>query len=59
MGNVQVGLLGAGRMGAFHGESIAFRVKGADLYAIADPVPGNAEAFAKSSAQILKRLQIR
>lgn len=54
MGNVQVGLLGAGRMGAFHGESIAFRVKGADLYAVADPVPGNAEAFAKKLGSNIK-----
>ncbi len=59
MGNVQVGLLGAGRMGAFHGESIAFRVKGADLYAVADPVPGMQKHLQKQSAQILKRLQIR
>jgi myo-inositol 2-dehydrogenase/D-chiro-inositol 1-dehydrogenase len=46
MSQLKVGLLGAGRMGAFHGESIAKRVPGASLYAVADPFPGAAEKFA-------------
>lgn len=46
MSQLKVGLLGAGRMGAFHGESIATRIPGASLYAIADPFPGAAERLA-------------
>jgi myo-inositol 2-dehydrogenase/D-chiro-inositol 1-dehydrogenase len=34
---VRIGLIGSGWMGAFHAESIARRVTGADLAAIADP----------------------
>ncbi len=34
---LNVGLIGAGRMGAFHGESIAKRIPHAKLYGIADP----------------------
>ena len=34
---VRIGLIGSGWMGAFHAESIARRVPGADLAAIADP----------------------
>ncbi|MEH7545258.1 MULTISPECIES: Gfo/Idh/MocA family oxidoreductase [Bacillaceae] len=46
MSQLKVGLLGAGRMGAFHGESIAKRIPDAILYAVADPFPGAAEKFA-------------
>ncbi|MEM1505198.1 Gfo/Idh/MocA family oxidoreductase [Domibacillus sp. 8LH] len=47
MNKVNIGLIGAGRMGAFHGESIAYRVPQANLYAVADPVPGAAENLVK------------
>ena len=47
MSQLKVGLLGAGRMGAFHGESIAKRIPDAILYAVADPIPGAAEKVAK------------
>ncbi|MBD1381341.1 Gfo/Idh/MocA family oxidoreductase [Metabacillus arenae] len=43
MNKLNVGLIGAGRMGAFHGETIAHRLLQANLYAISDPVPGAAE----------------
>ncbi|WP_332631351.1 Gfo/Idh/MocA family oxidoreductase [Halalkalibacter flavus] len=43
MNKVNIGLIGAGRMGAFHGETIAQRLPQANLYAVADPVPGSAE----------------
>jgi myo-inositol 2-dehydrogenase / D-chiro-inositol 1-dehydrogenase len=46
MSQLKVGLLGAGRMGAFHGESIAKRIPDAILYAVADPIPGAAEKLA-------------
>lgn len=40
------GLIGAGGIGRFHGESLAHRVPGARLAAIADPAPGVADALA-------------
>lgn len=43
---VRVGLIGAGRMGSFHGETVAQRIPGATLVAVADPVPGAAEKLA-------------
>lgn len=43
---VRVGLIGAGRMGSFHGETVAQRIPGATLVAVADPVPGTAEKLA-------------
>jgi myo-inositol 2-dehydrogenase/D-chiro-inositol 1-dehydrogenase len=39
---VNVGLIGSGWMGAFHAESLARRVPGARLAAVADPAPGAA-----------------
>lgn len=42
---VRVGLIGAGRMGSFHAENLAWRVPGAILAAVADPQPGAAEAL--------------
>jgi myo-inositol 2-dehydrogenase/D-chiro-inositol 1-dehydrogenase len=45
---VQVGLIGAGGIGSFHGESLARRVPGATLAAVADPAPGVAERLAAS-----------
>ncbi|MDO6405864.1 Gfo/Idh/MocA family oxidoreductase [Pantoea phytobeneficialis] len=44
---VRVGLIGAGRMGSFHAENLAYRVPGATLAAIADPQPGAAERLAQ------------
>jgi myo-inositol 2-dehydrogenase / D-chiro-inositol 1-dehydrogenase len=46
MGDVRVALVGSGRMGAFHGASLARRIPGARLAAVADPAPGAAEALA-------------
>jgi myo-inositol 2-dehydrogenase/D-chiro-inositol 1-dehydrogenase len=46
--SVQVGLIGAGGIGSFHGESIARRIPGATLAAVADPAPGVAERLAAS-----------
>ncbi|MBP2265897.1 myo-inositol 2-dehydrogenase/D-chiro-inositol 1-dehydrogenase [Pseudarthrobacter sp. PvP004] len=43
---VRIGLIGSGWMGAFHAESIAHRVPGAVLAAIADPNLESAEALA-------------
>ena len=40
------GLLGAGWIGAFHGESLARRVPGARLAMVADPAPGAAARLA-------------
>ncbi|KIQ19875.1 Gfo/Idh/MocA family oxidoreductase [Rhodococcus sp. MEB064] len=45
-GPVRVAALGAGRIGANHAEIVARRVPGAELRAIADPVPGAAERLA-------------
>lgn len=44
---VNVGLIGAGRIGSFHAETIARRLVDANLAAIADPVPGAAEQLAQ------------
>ncbi|MFH8498427.1 Gfo/Idh/MocA family oxidoreductase [Streptomyces coeruleorubidus] len=38
-----VGLIGAGRMGSFHAETLAHRLPGVHLAAIADPAPGAAQ----------------
>ena len=46
MTDVRVALIGSGRMGAFHGESLARRIPGARLAAVADPAPGAAERLA-------------
>jgi myo-inositol 2-dehydrogenase/D-chiro-inositol 1-dehydrogenase len=43
---VAAGLIGAGRMGSFHAESLAWRLPGAHLAAIADPAPGAAQRLA-------------
>jgi myo-inositol 2-dehydrogenase/D-chiro-inositol 1-dehydrogenase len=40
---VSVALIGSGRMGSFHGETLAHRLPGARLTAVADPTPGAAE----------------
>ena len=41
-----IGLIGAGWIGAFHGESLARRIPGARLVMIADPAPGAADTLA-------------
>lgn len=43
---ISLGLVGAGRIGSAHAESIARRVPGARLVAVADPRPGVAETLA-------------
>jgi myo-inositol 2-dehydrogenase/D-chiro-inositol 1-dehydrogenase len=45
-GSVGVALIGAGRMGSFHGETLARRIPGARLVAVADPAPGVAARLA-------------
>ena len=43
---VSVGLIGAGRMGSFHAETLARRLPRVRLAAVADPVPGAAQQLA-------------
>lgn len=43
---VNIGLIGAGRIGSFHGETVARRLVDAELVAIADPAPGAAANLA-------------
>ena len=45
-GLVRVALIGSGRMGSFHGETLARRLPGAALVAVNDPAPGAAEKLA-------------
>lgn len=45
---LRVALIGSGRMGSFHGETLARRLPGAVLAAVADPAPGAAEKLASS-----------
>jgi myo-inositol 2-dehydrogenase / D-chiro-inositol 1-dehydrogenase len=45
-GSLGVALVGSGRMGAFHGESLARRIPGVRLAAVADPAPQVAERLA-------------
>lgn len=45
---VKVGLIGAGRIGSFHAESVTRRLVDAELVSIADPAPGAAEKLAQS-----------
>lgn len=47
-GPLGVALLGSGRMGAFHGESLSRRLPDARLVAVADPAPGVASRLAAS-----------
>lgn len=44
---VNVALIGAGRIGSFHAETISRRLVDANLAAIADPAPGAAEQLAQ------------
>ena len=43
---VRVALVGSGRMGSFHGETLNRRLPEAQLVAVADPAPGAAERLA-------------
>src|SRR4051794_41865501 len=45
-GPVGVALIGSGRMGSCHGATLAHRLPGARLMAVADPAPGAAEKLA-------------
>ncbi|MGI3201067.1 Gfo/Idh/MocA family oxidoreductase [Streptomyces sp. GLT-R25] len=50
-----VGLIGAGRMGSFHAETLARRLPGVRLAAVADPAPGAANQLADRLADHLGR----
>jgi myo-inositol 2-dehydrogenase/D-chiro-inositol 1-dehydrogenase len=43
---MRVALIGSGRMGSFHGGTVARRLPGVTLAAVADPAPGAAERLA-------------
>jgi myo-inositol 2-dehydrogenase/D-chiro-inositol 1-dehydrogenase len=43
---IGVALIGSGRMGAYHGATLAWRLPGARLAAVTDPAPGAAEKLA-------------
>lgn len=45
---IRLGLIGAGRMGSFHGQTAALHIPGASLVAIADPTPGQAARLAET-----------
>jgi myo-inositol 2-dehydrogenase / D-chiro-inositol 1-dehydrogenase len=47
---VGVGLVGAGRMGSFHAETLHSRVPGAELVAVADPAPDAARRLTEQLA---------
>lgn len=44
---INLGVIGAGWIGTFHAETVAQRIPGARLLAVADPVPGAAEQLAE------------
>jgi myo-inositol 2-dehydrogenase/D-chiro-inositol 1-dehydrogenase len=44
--SIDIALIGAGRIGSFHAESIARRIPNANLVAVADPAPGAARRLA-------------
>ena len=44
---VKIGLIGAGRIGSFHGETLARRLADVQLVAISDPAPGAASSLAE------------
>ena len=53
MDKINIGLIGAGRIGRIHAEVLAYRVPGAKLLAVTDALPANAEQSA-SDFQIPK-----
>jgi myo-inositol 2-dehydrogenase/D-chiro-inositol 1-dehydrogenase len=44
---LQIGLIGAGRIGRVHASTIAYRVADAELAAVTDPIPAAAQALAE------------
>ena len=42
-------LIGSGRMGSFHAETVSRRLPGVQLHAVADPAPGAAERLAAAT----------
>ena len=48
MAGTGIALIGSGRMGSFHGETVSRRLPGARLVAVADPAPGAADALART-----------
>jgi myo-inositol 2-dehydrogenase/D-chiro-inositol 1-dehydrogenase len=46
MDTVDIAVVGSGRMGSFHARSLAQRIPGARLAAVADPAPGAAQRLA-------------
>ena len=48
---VAVGLIGAGWIGAFHGETLARRLPGARLAGVADPAPAQPSGWPARSAR--------
>ncbi len=44
--DVGLALIGSGRMGSFHGETVSRRLRGSRLVAVADPAPGAAQHLA-------------
>ena len=44
---INIGLIGAGRIGSFHGETVARRLVDAELVGIVDPAPGAAAKLAE------------
>jgi myo-inositol 2-dehydrogenase / D-chiro-inositol 1-dehydrogenase len=49
---VTVGIIGAGRMGSFHAETLARRLPGTRLAAVADPAPGAAHQLAERLGRV-------
>src|SRR5699024_5351564 len=46
MNKIKIGLIGAGRIGTFHGTTVAKRLENTELVAISDPFKLNAEKLA-------------
>lgn len=44
---IRCGVLGLGRLGYWHAENLALKIKGAELVSVADPMPGRAEEVAE------------
>jgi myo-inositol 2-dehydrogenase/D-chiro-inositol 1-dehydrogenase len=56
---LRIGLIGAGRIGQVHASTIAYRVAGAQLAAVTDPVPGAAQAVAAKFGALATRADYR